>query len=71
MNCPNYQAPGYYIDPTTDKGYEGSAWCYLMDKACLMEYGSECEEYDEWLKEEDGDPDEPLTAIPWEYLGGS
>lgn len=52
--CPNYIAPRYYVDPKTDKGYEGSAMCNLNDKYCLMEYGDKCEAYDEYLKEVKG-----------------
>ncbi len=49
--CPNYIAPHYYVDPKTDKGYEGSGMCKLVDKYCLLEYDGKCEEYDNFLKE--------------------
>jgi len=50
--CPHYLTPRYYVDPKTDKGYEGSAMCELVDKYCLVEYGNDCGTYNEWLKEE-------------------
>ena len=51
IDCQYYRPPKYYVDPETDKDYEGSAWCDLSDKYCLVEYGDECEEYNEYLKE--------------------
>lgn len=49
--CPWYIPPKLYVDPKTDKDVEGSAMCDLTDKYCLVEYGSECEEYNKFLKE--------------------
>ncbi len=49
---PRLYPPGYFVDPKTDKGYEGSAMCKATDKYCPMEYGDPCEEYNIWLKEE-------------------
>ena len=49
--CPNLIHPRYYVDPATDEGYEGSYMCNLVDKYCLVEYGNECEEYNNYLKE--------------------
>ena len=50
--CPNLIHPRYYVDPKTDKGYEGSYMCELVDKPCLVEYGDNpCEIYEEFLKE--------------------
>ena len=53
IECPYYKAPRYCIDPETDKSYEGSAMCTLVDKHCVVEYGGECEEYNNSLKEEE------------------
>lgn len=50
--CPFYMTPQYYVDPKTDKGYEGSAMCKETDEYCLVEYGNECDTYNEFLKEE-------------------
>lgn len=51
--CPHYISPRYYVDPATDKGYEGSAMCSETDKYCMVEYGEpdSCEEYNDYLKE--------------------
>lgn len=49
--CPEYRPPRVYVDPKTDKDYEGSAMCNLVDKPCLVEYGSQCDTYDDYLRE--------------------
>lgn len=49
--CPNLIKPRYYVDPKTDKGYEGSYMCDLNDKYCLKEYGNKCETCEEFLNE--------------------
>ena len=49
--CPHYIPPRYIIDPETDKDYEGSAMCKLVDEYCLVEQGFDCEEYEEFLRE--------------------
>jgi len=53
--CPYLLHPKYYVDPKTDEGYEGSYLCELVDKPCLIEYGSDCEEYKEFLEEVEQD----------------
>lgn len=53
--CPYYKAPRLLTDPKTDKSYEGSAMCDLTDKYCQVEYGNACDEYNEFLKEEEND----------------
>ena len=50
--CPYYQPPKYYVNPETGEDFEGAAMCNLVDKYCLVEYGHECEIYQEYLKEE-------------------
>ncbi len=50
--CPYYKSPRYLVDPKTDKGYESMAMCDMVDKHCLVEYGNDCDEYNEFLKEE-------------------
>lgn len=32
INCSEYIAPKYYVNPETDEGIEGSAMCKLSDK---------------------------------------
>lgn len=51
--CPYYVAPRYYVNPKTDEDCEGSAMCDLADKYCLMEYGDDCETYQEFLEEDE------------------
>lgn len=53
--CPNLIHPKYYTDPATGNDYEGSYMCELVDKYCLVEYGSDCETYSEFLKEENSE----------------
>ena len=55
IDCPYYIAPRYYVDPKTDKGYEGTAMCDLSDKACLMEYEGKCEELERINKEKENE----------------
>ena len=50
--CPYYKPPKYAVDPKTGKGYEGAVWCNLSDHSCQLEYEGECEEYKDFLREE-------------------
>ena len=54
-DCPNFRAPRYYVDPKTDKGYEGSGMCSESDKYCLEYYGTKCEELERIKKEQEND----------------
>lgn len=36
----------YAVDDKKDEVYEGS-WCDLYQKYCLLEFGEECEDYEE------------------------
>lgn len=49
--CPHYKSPRLLVDPKTDKDYESSAMCELVDKYCLVEHGNDCEIYNGYLEE--------------------
>ena len=51
IECQYYKPPRPVVDPVTDKDYESSAWCDLIDKHCSLEYNGKCDEYEEFLKE--------------------
>lgn len=50
--CNYYKPPRLVTDPETDRTYECSAMCSLVDKYCVVELGMECEEYNKFLGEE-------------------
>jgi len=50
--CPE-QLPRIAVDLKTDKIYEGSAMCRLVDKYCLLETGDQCDTYNEYLATEE------------------
>ncbi len=52
MDCPNYIAPKYYVDPDTEEDFEAIAMCKLTNKPCEVEsWDNDYEEYLEYLRE--------------------
>lgn len=51
-SCPHSRGTSGYVDDSHDEIYDGPDWCELADKCCLLESGSECEEYNQFILEE-------------------
>ena len=66
--CPYYKPPRYIVfadEKGIERDCEGSAWCELSDKYCLVEYDNDCEIYNEFLEEQSDENGNEKIHFSW------